>query len=163
MKRHTGELLMASIRKWTNCDDFHSFTASVHMSILKSPCGVPICNSKLLWLLELEVMLAYWLRESFTAENCGKYMNWILDCLTEKTDGKDRKTWQSFDKGDMHFSFRDVHSRKRSGQNVHGPFSPEQISSSVTSVFFSRKKINPRKHSNVAGGEMFCECRAEHN
>lgn len=37
MKCHADKLLMASIRKQTNCDDFHSLAASVHMSIRMPP------------------------------------------------------------------------------------------------------------------------------
>lgn len=105
---------------------------------------------------------AYWLRESFIDENCSKFLNGILDCLTERGRREERKAlqrWHAF------FSFRNVHSCKRSGQNVHGPFSPEHISSNAPSVFFSRKRQNPRKHSNVTGGEMSHQClaRAELN
>lgn len=53
---HTDKLWMAFVRKWANCDDFHSLTACVHMSIRRAPCGITICNSRLIWLLELETM-----------------------------------------------------------------------------------------------------------
>lgn len=106
MKCHADKLLMASIRKWTNCNDFHSLTASVHMSIWMSPCGVAICNSKLLWLLELDVMLAqglltwrkfhWWeLRQIY------KLNPWLSQRETER---QREKLQQSFSKGDMHFS-----------------------------------------------------------
>lgn len=59
---HSDKLWMAFLRKLANCDDFHSLTASVHMSTWRPPCGITICNSKLLWLLELETVpgQAFW-------------------------------------------------------------------------------------------------------
>lgn len=154
MKSHADELLMASIRKLTNCIDFHSLTASVHMSIFKSPCGVTICNGKLLWLWELDVVLAQGLLTQtkfpwWELRLVYKLIPWLPH--RERRRGSERSFVNPQQRSHAFFSFRDVHSCKRSDRNVYGPFSPEHIRSNVPSVFFSRKRWNPRKHRNVTG------------
>lgn len=150
---HTGKLWMAFVRKWANCDDFHGLTACVHMSICRPPCGITICNSKLLWLLEIETMLgqAFWQ---------GKFSLMRTLASSPKREREEfAQLWQRC----FFFSLLIL---GRSGfardDNVHGPFSPEHINSNVPSVFFTRKRWNPRKHNNVAWGEiapaMFCKC-----
>lgn len=141
MKSHADELLMASMRKWTNCIDFHSLTASVHMSIFKSPCGVTICNSKLLWLLELDVVLAQGLLTQtkfpwWELRLVYKLIPWLPHRERHRGGGKSFVNPQQRCHAFFFFSFRDVHSCKRSDRNVYGPFSPEHIRSNVPSVFF---------------------------
>lgn len=153
MKCHADKLPIASIRKWANCNDFHALTAPVHMSTWTSACGVMRCNSNLLWLEELGVMLA---RGLLTYRKFSLDRKWSMngspDWCREKQwrrencSAKVGQRWRAF------FSFRAVHFCTRSGQTVHGPFIPEHISSNVPSVFFSRRRWNPRKHSNVTRG-----------
>lgn len=135
--------------QWGNKLIAMTFTVSQLLSIC--PSGCPPVESQyvteITWLLELDVMLAqgYWLQESFIKENCGKYINWILDSHRETQKGSVKSFAKFWQRWHAFFPFRNVHSCKRSGQNVHGPFSPEHISSNVPSVFFLQEEMKSQK------------------
>lgn len=169
MKSHADELLMASIRKWANCIDFHSLTASVHMSTFKSPCGVTICNSKLLWLWELDVVLAQGLLTQtkfpwWELRLVYKLIPWLLH--RERRRGTGKALW-ILNNGDMHFSLLGMCTLARghtemfmahlvlntSGPMCHLCFSPGRDEIPESTVMWQGRNVPP----------MFCECRAEHN
>lgn len=172
MKSHADELLMASMRKWTNCIDFHSLTASVHMSIFKSPCGVTICNSKLLWLLELDVVLAQGLLTQtkfpwWELRLVYKLIPWLPHRERHRGGGKSFVNPQQRCHA-FFFSLLGMCTLAR-GQtemfmahlvlNTSGPmchlcfFSPGRDEIPESTVMWQGRNVPA----------MFCECRAEHN